>query len=205
MSYFDDSIPTDTEAVKRGAERIRGVKTALNTVLGKVFTDAGNFLTKWVTTSQVADGAIGATQLAADAVTAAKLAADAVETAAVKDGAITLAKLAANVSRIAIGAYAGGAASVVVTGLGFAPDVVLIARQGVSAFGVAFRVEAGPIHPGWSVESGGGFGGGTVGPFTLTGSYLTALTWQSGGFTVVPAGWMFNQSGANYTVVALKA
>lgn len=100
MSFFNDTVPSGSEAVKLGAQRIREMKTSLNTVIGKIFSDAGEFLTKWITTSQLgdrvvgmeqlADGAVGATQLAQ-----AALSADTTGRSKMADGFLTVGKLAA--------------------------------------------------------------------------------------------------------------
>jgi hypothetical protein len=84
MSYLNDTIPADTEAVKQGANRIRELKTQLNALISQIFNDAGEFLTKWITqamlgdkivgTGQIADGAIGATQIADGSITLTELA-----------------------------------------------------------------------------------------------------------------------------------
>jgi hypothetical protein len=99
MSYLNDTVPADNEAVKRGATRLRELKTALNTVIGKVFSDSGNFLTKWVLTSMLADGAVTADQVANASITGAKLAtgalsADTTGRSKMADGFLTSEKLA---------------------------------------------------------------------------------------------------------------
>ena len=48
MSYLDNTVPADTDAVQLGASRIRDLKTALNSLISQVFTDAGAFLSNWV-------------------------------------------------------------------------------------------------------------------------------------------------------------
>lgn len=98
MSYLDATIPTDNEAVKIGASRIRSLKQQLNSVLGQIFTDAGAFLSKWVQQSHLADAAVGETQVADSAITTAKLApgvlsADAAGRARMADGFLTPEKL----------------------------------------------------------------------------------------------------------------
>lgn len=51
MSFFDSSIPADTEGVKLGASRIRDLKSALNTLISQIWDDTGVFLTNWVTSA----------------------------------------------------------------------------------------------------------------------------------------------------------
>lgn len=57
MSYFDDTIPADSEGVKQGASRIRAMKTSLNSIIAQIFNDSGVFLAKWVTGAMIANDA----------------------------------------------------------------------------------------------------------------------------------------------------
>jgi hypothetical protein len=74
MGYLNDSVPADSEAVKLGASRIRALQTQLNAVISQIFSDAGTFLPKWITTSMIQDGAVTSTQIADASVTTSKLA-----------------------------------------------------------------------------------------------------------------------------------
>ncbi len=94
MAIFNVTVPTDTEAVKLGAQRIRELKTDLNTLLGTVFEDNGNPKVNTVGTDQIVALAVTTAKIANLAVTAAQLAADAVTTAKILDANVTTAKLA---------------------------------------------------------------------------------------------------------------
>ena len=74
MAYLDNTAPPDTEAVANGAQRIRELKGLLNTLISQIFSDAGAFLSGWITQAMVATGAIGNAQLAANAVGASNIA-----------------------------------------------------------------------------------------------------------------------------------
>ncbi len=98
MAIFDDSIPADTEALKRGAERIRDLKTSLNALLGTLFDDDGTPKDNTVTTDEITNLAVTAAKLAADSVTLTKLVdgvltADTAGRAKMADSYITLAKI----------------------------------------------------------------------------------------------------------------
>lgn len=80
MAIFNDLIPANTEAVKRGAQRIREIKTSLNTALSQIFDDSLVFLTKWVTGAMIQNDASDNT-------------ARAINTDHIKTGAVTLPKL----------------------------------------------------------------------------------------------------------------
>lgn len=122
MSYFNDQSPADTDAVKKGASVIRAMKTALNTVVNKIFDDNGNFLSKWITTSQIgdaqvtapqiADGAVGTDEILDASVTGGKIAAGAVGSGQLADGGVTAGKIAAGAvgsSQLATGAVTSAA------------------------------------------------------------------------------------------------
>ena len=197
MAYLDETVPAETDAVKRGASRIRDLKIALNTLIAKIFADTGEFLSKWITTAQIADKAVGTGQLADTAVTAAKIASNAVTTTKILDGAVTAAKLAGDVQQTAVGTYAGAYSTTSVSGLTFTPDVVLIVANGRIGAGIGFRSEAGPLHPCWGDYS-------VYGLTALPSAYLAALSWTTDGFAIVGGNWTFNQPGVTYFYLALK-
>jgi len=74
MSLFDDSIPANSEAVRLGAQRIRELKTTLNTLLGEIFSAAdGTFITGWIQTAMIDALQVTAAKLATNSVTITKL------------------------------------------------------------------------------------------------------------------------------------
>lgn len=130
-------------------------------------------------------------------VTQNAIAAQAVGTAELEDVAATIPKVGAGVAKIAIGAYSGSnSAAAAVTGLAFAPDVIiLLGGKTSNRVGIAFRSEAtsliGPVHSTWD-------NGNVASPNT------TAITWAADGFTVTPSNFSFNTSGANHAYLAFK-
>lgn len=61
MPIFDDTIPANTEALGLGAQRIRELKTSLETLLGNIFSDsAGTFLSDWVVGDMLEDSGVTA-------------------------------------------------------------------------------------------------------------------------------------------------
>jgi|SRR5579859_1003505 len=58
MGLFDASIPSDSEAVKLGASRIRNLESALNAVLGIIFNDDSTFKLNVIPGSAIEDGTV---------------------------------------------------------------------------------------------------------------------------------------------------
>jgi hypothetical protein len=129
-----------------------------------------------ITTANIADGAVTATQIGALAA--------------------TIAKVGAGVAKIAIGSYAGSnSVSASVTGVAFAPDFVLLVGGSTSnQVGVSFRNEisggASPIHTIGSSEA-------------IVFPDSTALQWTSDGFVVVPTNYTFNRGSRTHAYLAL--
>lgn len=102
MAYLDSTIPAETEAVKRGAFRIRELKDALTTLIEKIFDEAGEFLDGWVTVDMLSSLSVSSAKLIDEAVTTGKLAdgvlsADATGRAKMADGFITATKLVSGI------------------------------------------------------------------------------------------------------------
>lgn len=57
MAIFNSSVPSNDEAVKLGASRIREVKTSLNSMLSQIFDDSFVFIPKFVTGSLIQNDA----------------------------------------------------------------------------------------------------------------------------------------------------
>lgn len=139
------------------------------------------------------------------AVSAAKMATDAVETTSIKnlnvttgklaDGAVTAAKLAATAlagtARIKISTYAGAAAgSVVVTGVGFMPDLLLVCDQAKHETLLALRQEVSKkFHKFWI--------DGALDNILLT-------SWDADGFTLAADQADVSKNGNTYSYVAVK-
>lgn len=66
MSLFDSSVPSDGEAVKNGASRIREVKGILQTILSILFNDDYTFKTNVVPGTALEDGTVNYAKLNAD-------------------------------------------------------------------------------------------------------------------------------------------
>jgi len=66
MALFDSSIPADTEAVKLGAQRIRELKAALDTVFGVYLNDDGTFKNNVVPGGALVDATVTLAKLASD-------------------------------------------------------------------------------------------------------------------------------------------
>lgn len=92
MALFDDTIPPNTQPVKLGAERIRELKTQLNTVLAELFEDNGTLSDDTITSAMIQDLAILTAHLAVGI-----LSADTDGRAKMADGYLTLAKIAAGI------------------------------------------------------------------------------------------------------------
>lgn len=105
MSYLDETVPADSEAVTLGASRIRELKVNLDALIEQIFEDAGTFLPGWIMatgaaggtsmfaakaiqTADINDGAIGTAQLGALQVTLAKLAAQSVDVTKLVNGIV---------------------------------------------------------------------------------------------------------------------
>jgi hypothetical protein len=233
MSYLNDLIPADTEAVKMGAQRIRELKTSLNTVLAGVFNDAGNFLSKWVTGGMVADGAIGSVALADAAVTASKLGAsvltaDTAGQAKMADGYLTQAKLAAGFVLPDGSILTAALADNAVTANKLANASITLAKLAAGAARIAIGQYSGsntsaavvsglPFAPSFLVLTGGGTvheigmaflaeAGALHACWSTAGTaptYSTAVTWTADGFQVTPVNFPFNLSGKTHSYLAL--
>lgn len=93
-TYLDDTSPADTDAVKNGALSIRSLKTALNTIIGKIFDSAGNFLPGWIVSAMFGAGQVGTVALADGSITSSKYAPNSITTAALAAGAVTTTDIA---------------------------------------------------------------------------------------------------------------
>lgn len=100
MAIFNTAIPANSEPVKLGAQRIREMKTTLNSALSQLFDDSLAFLTNWVTGAMLqsdasvdASRAVSANHIKIGAVTEEKIGTGAVTAAKIGDGAISPAKL----------------------------------------------------------------------------------------------------------------
>jgi hypothetical protein len=94
MAIFNATEPANTEAVKLGAQRIREMKTTLNTLLSQIFDDALVFLSSWITTAMITDSNVTTAKIADSNVTTAKIADSNVTTAKIADSNVTTAKIA---------------------------------------------------------------------------------------------------------------
>lgn len=143
--------------------------------------------------SKVAAGAITTTKLGDLAVTTGKIEDNAVTTAKIPDAAVTFAKLslaASTLTKMKIGTYAGtGSSGNAITGVGFSPDIVLIARTTVS--------------PVWMM--GVATDSGRVSQFDNPIWQTSAITYQSDGFTITSTYQWLNASGSDYLYIAFKA
>jgi hypothetical protein len=150
----------------------------------------------------VPDGSVGTTQLASGGVTTDKL----------PDSAVTIAKVASGVAKIAVGTYAGSNSASAVVTLGWEPDFVLLSAGTTASsdvntlntiLGIAFRSEAvsnvSLIHT-TGMQSEYTFSTSKTWPVY----YAAALQWNSTGFTVVTDSFPFNKSGVTHSYIALK-
>lgn len=123
MAIFNDAIPANSEPVKLGAQRIREMKTTLNSALSQLFDDTLVFLANTITSSMLQSHASDNAQRAVDtnhiktsAVTTPKIADDAVTGDKIADGAVAPVQLTeaarTDISQYATGTYAAGVYSV---------------------------------------------------------------------------------------------
>lgn len=96
MAYLNDTDPADSDAVKKGANSIRSLKTALNVVVGQIFDDTGAFLTGWIESAQIGNKQVKTANIDDSAVTATQLANGAVTAAKIPDATIEASKLASD-------------------------------------------------------------------------------------------------------------
>jgi hypothetical protein len=105
MSYLQETLPADTEAVTLGASRIRELKVELDTLIEQIFEDAGTFTPGWIKQN----GAAGSTSMfTAGAIQSADIANNAIGTPQLNALSVTNAILA--VGSVA-GAEAGASSS----------------------------------------------------------------------------------------------
>lgn len=103
MSYLDETVPADSEAVTLGASRIRQLKVDLDLLIEQIFEDAGTFLPGWIKangaaggaslftagaiqSADIAPGAVGTPQLAEESITGPILAPGVVDPSKLSDG-----------------------------------------------------------------------------------------------------------------------
>lgn len=93
MSYFDATIPANSEAVKLGAQRIRDLKTSLNTLIASLWNDAGVFLSNVIPAASLVNSSVTSAQMAANSVVTAAITDANVTTAKILDANVTTAKI----------------------------------------------------------------------------------------------------------------
>lgn len=124
MGLFDTTVPStnpsDAEAFKLGASRIRGLQDTLQTMLGQIFATTTTYIPGWLTAAAIATGLITQDKLA-DGV----LSADAAGRLKMADGFVNAAKLDAGLQ------FTTGLYPVTATGL------VLNQVHGLQVAGVA--------------------------------------------------------------------
>ena len=233
MGFLNDNIPADTEAVRLGASRIRGLQTRLNTVLAKIFDSAGNFLTGWVLPGHLAANSVVAGNLAPASVssdnlidhivTSSKLASQAVGNYELALGSVSASNLTAGcVSASSLAANSVGAANLIAGSVGLAAlgsGVVggaMGTYSGSSQFArvidtlafaptVVLIIQHGAVGFGVAIlgEAVGGIGPIHLNSGLMAAPVTTAITWGTNGFTVAVCPGV-NQASGTYYYLALR-